>query len=215
MRQRMYIRMETAQEEQTQTEIHTATNEDSPDEISKTDSSCTQAFIKQATRFCSPHTAVPEEWAEGKRSPLLYGPYGLSSFTYTILGIYLIAAIPFNNMTVLGTPPIVDGSILIIQGIVSYGCDVYTFGFSSIFKIFDRCSALIQGLWWTLKLTYVPMTWFEYIIFIGSGIIGVVCKFRGEIAMRKLQWIPFLVWHSLWHLIVPLGLFVWAFIRND
>ena len=156
---------------------------------------------------------MPEEWAEGKKFPSLYGPYGLSSFSYTILGIWIVVAI--RGTYTLGTPPAIDGTLLIIQGLVSYGCDVYTFGYSSVFKIMDRCEAVVVFLWWTAKIFYVRQQWYEYVIFIGTGVVAVAFKMKGEVAMRNLEWVQFTVFHALWHYTVPLGLFVWAFIRND
>merc|ERR1712228_207422 len=192
----------------------TETEDNDQNQIQKQeDKGCAQAFKDQAMRFCSPHTAVPEEWGEGKRMPLLYGPYGLSSFTYSILGLWILIFVRDNH--VLGTPFYIDGTLLFVQGIVSYGCDVYTFGFSSIFKILDRCSALVQGIWWIAKLIYVSMSIAEYFVFIGFAMIAIVCKFKGEVSMRNLQWNQFLIWHSLWHFFVPIGLFIWAFLRNN
>ena len=201
------------------------TNEDQTDTVETSgDSGATLggAIAAQARRFCSPHTAVPKEWAEGGKYPLLYGPYGLSSFAYSVLGIWIMAAFAYDDLSVFGTPPIVDGLMLFVQGLVSYGCDVYTFGYSSVFKILDRGEALITMAWWTAKLFYlniapqcVSMNAAEIVVFLVTGVIAICCKVKGEMAMRKLDWTAFRVWHSLWHLSAPLGLFVWALMRKN
>lgn len=171
-------------------------------------------LLHQLHRIFSLDTAVPKEWANGKKTPSLHGWYAVSSLNISLLGVWILITVPNINI-LLGTPPMIDGTLTLIAGILSYFCDVVTFGYRSIFKILDRCCAMSMILLWSSKMFILELSLEERILLLITFFLGLACKTKGEIAMKKLQWESYLWWHSLWHFAGVLGLFIWISYRKQ
>mmetsp|Transcript_3069 Transcript_3069/g.7163 ORF Transcript_3069/g.7163 Transcript_3069/m.7163 type:complete len:179 (-) Transcript_3069:71-607(-) len=166
----------------------------------------------QAKRTCSLKTAIPAPWAEGRRRPKFLGLYGLSSWCYSVLGVYIIIYRHAGQQSVFGPPQVclVDGTLLLVQGCASFGCDVLTFGFASWWKPFDRILAILLGMWLAVKPILVVMSPAQILTYYGVGAAAVFCKLRSETALRGLHWGGFLAWHTYWHTVAPMGLLLWS-----
>ena len=84
-------------------------------------------FIRdRLTKTVSTETIIP---ASFKPRPSRIGPYGFSSFSYSLLGFYVVV------LPRLWTGMYLEGCLVIFQGLASYMCDVYTFGVDSKWKV--------------------------------------------------------------------------------
>mmetsp|Transcript_11817 Transcript_11817/g.16363 ORF Transcript_11817/g.16363 Transcript_11817/m.16363 type:complete len:183 (-) Transcript_11817:115-663(-) len=165
----------------------------------------------QIRRAFSTKTAVPEEWSEGKRMPSMWGPYGLSSWCISVLGLWILAS--KKGIQAFGQQFfIIDAILLMNQGVASWGADVLTFGFSSWWKPVDRIHAVCLFIWLALKPVLISMSLLQMLIYIVIGMVALACKYQSERSISKRCWQSFLFWHTAWHVVPPASLIVWAII---
>ena len=102
------------------------------------------------------------------------------------------------------------GLSVFANGFFSYMADVETWGRPSSWKSADRFLATFNSL---LQIGIVvacclgvPTTPFprESVGLLGAGVaVALVCKQRGSAAFRRGDFEAYVVWHSLWHYILP------------
>ena len=156
--------------------------------------------------------AEPARWR-----PALPWWYKLSSCAYTLLGLQLLLC----HQVELAShgawfPWWLVSCQLVLQGVLSFMADVVSFGTSSRWKVAD---ALGAGSTFFTCATLVPFTWSGDLNFSGAMLRGfsvtmavaAYCKHRSSIALREgrrdAARTPgsFVLWHTLWHLTLPMG----------
>ena len=156
--------------------------------------------------------AEPARWR-----PALPWWYKLSSCAYTLLGLQLLLC---HQIDLASHGPWFPWWLiscqLVLQGVLSFMADVVSFGTSSRWKVAD---ALGAGSTFFTCATLVPFTWSGDLNFSGAMLRGfsvtmavaAYCKHRSSIALREgrrdATRAPgsFVLWHTLWHLTLPVG----------
>ena len=142
--------------------------------------------------------------------------YKLSSIIYTLLGAVILIMLPTLAQFGAWFPWWFMGGQLLLQGVLSYMADTYTFGRRSRWKVADAGGALfvfftcICVVIFTFAglLTYptVPL-----LTFIFSLLAGAYSKYRSSGALRNGRTDPrlapdeFVIWHVMWHITIPGG----------
>ena len=141
--------------------------------------------------------------------------YGLSSFSYGILGILIFICFKNNFKTEKHGIPIpiylyISG--LIIQSIVTFMADVYFINSESICHNIDRFVALINTL--SFSICFFWMSFFGKIILI-FGLTNGLYLFKLSRYYRKRSNLKlYTYYHSLWHIILPAYIFIWLIFRD-
>lgn len=110
---------------------------------------------QRAQLILSRRSAVPSNWRQCRflpPSPL--SVYSFSCFTYALLGLW--------SLFWFRTRPLFPGlqfeaTLLILQSVTSFGCDVYSFGETSIWKPIDRGYLMMMAF--SVKMIYNLMTY--------------------------------------------------------
>jgi len=149
----------------------------------------------------------PPEWREHMR-----WWYRWSSFAYCVAGGLLVVrpvnryaepccgAFPFRSM----------GTLIFVNGLLSYMADTHTFGYPSAWRVADSYVAtfntLLQFILIVLQLVG-PMSFPRDMVtvFTASLLIAVWCKRKAVAAFKRRDRDAYLVWHALWHVVLPAG----------
>ena len=152
----------------------------------------------------------PPEWREK-----IFGSawwYRWSSFAYCLAGGLLVVrpvnryaepccgAFPFRAM----------GALIFLNGILSYMADTHTFGYPSAWRAADSYVATFNTiLQFVLILLQIigPMSFPRDMVtvFTASLLIAIWCKRRAVAAFKRRDRDAYLVWHALWHVMLPAG----------
>jgi len=151
----------------------------------------------------------PPEWREHMR-----WWYRWSSFAYCIAGGLLFVRsepmyrhaqpccflFPFRSM----------GALIFLNGLLSYMADTHTFGYPSAWRTADSYVAtfntLLQFILIILQVIG-PMSFPRDMVtvFTASLLIAIGCKRRAVAAFKSRDRDAYLVWHALWHVVLPAG----------
>ena len=151
----------------------------------------------------------PPEWREHMR-----WWYRWSSFAYCIAGGLLFVRsepmyrhaqpccflFPFRSM----------GALIFVNGLLSYMADTHTFGRPSKWRAADSYVATFNTLLqFVLILLQIigPMSFPRDMVtvFTASLLIAIGCKRRAVAAFKRRDRDAYLVWHALWHVVLPAG----------
>lgn len=164
--------------------------------------------IMGETRSC-----IPKSWCkETYLPPAFLSVYGLSSWTFAALGIWIF--LRFDKPLFPGM--FFEAALCILQSVTSFGCDVQSFGRASIWKPLDRLMASFFTLWQVLKFFWLGQTRRERLMWGMAISVALYCFYQAQAALRtrpKPDFRAFLRWHSLWHLSLPLGAAIWCELR--
>ena len=183
----------------------------------------TRAGRSRGARAGTPHNWLyPESCRHAIGEPVEYQPaswlpdvqqawwYQISSFAYCIVGTAtfvrpepLLACAPHFPFCTMGFG-------IVVNGILSYMGDVYTWGVWSRWKAADIILATTNTL---LQFLLVAMGICGYAAFPPEApallalslAIALFCKARGTAAVARGDCARFLLYHSLWHYTLPLG----------
>ena len=151
----------------------------------------------------------PPEWREHMR-----WWYRWSSFAYCIAGGLLFfrsapmyrharpccGVFPFQSM----------GALIFLNGLLSYMADTHTFGRPSKWRVADSYVATFNTLLqFILILLQVigPMSFPRDMVtvFTTSLLVAIWCKRKAVAAFARRDRDAYLVWHALWHVVLPAG----------
>ena len=137
--------------------------------------------------------------------------YALSSFSYSLAGLCLIAAAHEMQARVNSSYPwLLEGVLLVTQGLLSFTSDVAFLGRSCRARAVDRVLATTLTVLQVAKLPphalgyagFTPMpryaAWAHLL-----WPVGVLFYFRSRRASGEKNFEDFLLWHSLWHAALP------------
>ena len=153
----------------------------------------------------------PPEWREK-----IYACwwYRWSSFAYCVAGGLVVVRpaplyrhaqpccflFPFRSM----------GALIFLNGLLSYMADTHTFGYPSAWRTADSYVAtfntLLQFILIILQVIG-PMSFPRDMVtvFTASLLIAIGCKRRAVAAFKSRDRDAYLVWHALWHVVLPAG----------
>ena len=153
----------------------------------------------------------PPEWREK-----IYACwwYRWSSFAYCVAGGLVVVRpaplyrhaqpccflFPFRSM----------GALIFLNGLLSYMADTHTFGYPSAWRAADSYVAtfntLLQFILVLLQLLG-PMSFPRdtMTVFTTSLLIAIWCKRKAVAAFARRDRDAYLVWHALWHVVLPAG----------
>ena len=149
---------------------------------------------------------VPAKWRKSPRFKV-WSLYGLSSFNYTLTGLLLCALMYARPERSLYAAEKIEAALWILQGLISFKCDVLDIGIRSWSHPVDRISATIFTLQQVLKYLVVrcagawgtPM----YAGLFALVAVGVLCFRQSCLACRHKQLEAFRFWHITWHIVFP------------
>ena len=153
-------------------------------------------------------SSLPPPWRKHLAIPL--SVYGLSSFTYTIVGLHALAlwtacpsAIPEWPQSIA----VIEACLVTLQGLWSFCSDVLNAARDSSFHIVDRVSAVsLLGLQFVKLGGFMRNMPTEHLMWMWSGlIVAIVCKLRGYRAILDGSRESFRFWHIVWHFSLPLA----------
>jgi len=134
-----------------------------------------------------------------RRKPSHFSVYGLSSWTYSVVGVSLFL---YVGEEIHLFEPI----LWFFQGILSWGNDVLTFGETSYWNILDKihasafvfCFCFWFMLMWEFKYTHAAL-------FLSSLLAGSLARTKSILALETRNAHSYLKWHTIWHIAFPLG----------
>lgn len=131
--------------------------------------------------------------------------YKVSSFTYTLAGLYLNikSKILFQY---LDFPWIFFSHLLIMVGILSYISDTHYLCKPNKVVIFDKMFAItcfILNIY--LLINQTNLSWYFNLFGIMSACC---CKIKGAIYFNIKQYDIYFIYHTLWHVFLPLFTFM-------
>lgn len=158
--------------------------------------------------------SIPDTWINNKLIKW-NSIYGLSSFTYGILGIAMIFLFKDNFDSKNYNVPIpiyLLGTLLIIQSFVTFMGDVYCVDKPCLWHKIDKYLATFNTLVFSICMFYISII--EKLVF-SFGIVNGLYFFKQARISRKNNNIEnYAFYHSLWHLTFPLYLLGWLLYRK-
>ena len=102
------------------------------------------------------------------------------------------------------------GALIFVNGLLSYMADTHTFGYPSAWRAADSYVATFNTiLQFVLVVLQVigPMSFPRDMVtvFTASLLVAIWCKRRAVAAFKRRDRDAYLVWHALWHVVLPAG----------
>ena len=150
---------------------------------------------------------VPERWRSSpKLQPLSL--YGLSSFNYSLAGLLLLVLVGLRPERSMHVSDLLEGSVMIWQGLISFKCDALDLGIRSWSHPTDRISATILTILLTARYVFFvrcagPLGVTMYASLFVFLAVGLVCFNRSCIACREKNLDDYRKWHVSWHFTYP------------
>ena len=162
---------------------------------------------------------LPRAWSKYP-TPILYS---LSSFFYCIPGVLLLVALSRHPAGRVYSFEEIEGWLLILQGFISYKCDVADLAVSSRSHPIDRMYSTALCTYFGFKIilcsffnVYSNLVLFGCLITFAFGITAYFQASREHLLNKKrssfLEWTR---WIVVWHASVPVGLCVAGWIHFD
>ena len=162
---------------------------------------------------------TPDEWrTNGLLDPknLFFTYYGISSFSYTIIGFLIAFVFPntFYIDPVIEISPVFEGICIMLQTPFTLMADVLSmYKEKSYFHPIDRIVATFNtGL---IASNIIFVKWGEKILYLLVPPIGSLILIESRKARDGNNYNEYLKWHTLWHCIYPISLFLWILYRNN
>jgi hypothetical protein len=128
--------------------------------------------------------------------------YGLSSFTYTVAGVFLL--IYFDVAPEVRIPLRLEAACMFFQSLATFMADVRNIGRPSAWHPFDRLVATANTIFLACNLIWIA--WIERAAYVVIILSGVLLLGRSREARRFGALGTFAAAHALWHLWLPSGL---------
>lgn len=130
-------------------------------------------------------------------------------FCYTGVGVHMAFSLGMLSCQCASYPWHVEALLLMAQGALSFLHDAYFVGLNPQAKIADRSCASFLTICQPLKFAFCSMDWLQLLVLVVFWSLGLGCFLFAKRAYERGQWQTYQVWHSLWHVALPLGGSLW------
>ena len=175
-------------------------------------------FCKLFAPLLDTNSLSPDEWRNnGLLEPrnLFFTIYGVSSFSYTIIGFLMAFVFPhtFSIEPEIPISPVLEGTGMIIQSFMTLMADVLMMHKKrSYFHSADRIVATVNtGL---IASNMIFVSWGERILYMVVVPLGSMILIESRRARDNNNFKGYLRWHTMWHSIYPFALLIWLLYRQ-
>lgn len=157
-----------------------------------------------------PKPAKQKSPAEDKdRGSTLTWWFRACCFCYSLVGLDMAWRLPAVTCYCPAYPWHVEAFLLMLQGCLSFMHDAYFAGRSPVAKAADRCCATFLTLCQPIKLAFCQMDGVQLALLMCFWTLGLLCFTAGGRAFAAGDGRRYQVFHTLWHIALPLGGFLW------
>eukprot|EP00929_Paragymnodinium_shiwhaense_P119577 TRINITY_DN91481_c0_g1_i1.p1 TRINITY_DN91481_c0_g1~~TRINITY_DN91481_c0_g1_i1.p1 ORF type:complete len:313 (+),score=46.38 TRINITY_DN91481_c0_g1_i1:72-1010(+) len=135
--------------------------------------------------------------------------FRLCCFNYSLVGLEMLGNEAQISCVFPGYAWHVESKLLLLQGLLSYLHDSHFQGRSPYAKAADRTCATSLTLCQPLKMAFCAMDGWQILILLWSYSLGLFCLSRSYKTAAAGRMFAYQVWHTLWHILLPLGGFLW------
>ncbi|CAE7440118.1 DNAH6 [Symbiodinium sp. CCMP2592] len=165
-------------------------------------------------RLCMPDEEAPSEAearcpAEKDRGPALAWWFRACCFCYSAVGIDMAWRLGYVACHCAAYPWQLEACLLLLQGCLSFMHDAYFAGRSPAAKFADRCCATFLTMCQPLKLAFCSMDAVQLSLLCCSWTLGLLCFKAGARAFVAGNGRRYQFFHTLWHILLPLGGYLW------
>mmetsp|Transcript_25470 Transcript_25470/g.79393 ORF Transcript_25470/g.79393 Transcript_25470/m.79393 type:complete len:233 (+) Transcript_25470:31-729(+) len=143
-----------------------------------------------------------------RRQPLAWW-FRLCCFCYSMVGLEMVWRMRAMACHCPTYPWHVEAWLLLLQGLLSFLHDAYFAGRSRAAKAADRSCATFLTLCQPLKFSFCHMDVMQLCLLLAFWVLGLTCYLAGSRAFAAGRWRRYQVFHSLWHVLLPMGGFLW------
>ncbi|CAE8581174.1 unnamed protein product, partial [Polarella glacialis] len=147
--------------------------------------------------------------AEKDRGPVLTWWFRACCFCYTAVGYDMALRLTAVTCHCPAYPWPLEAYLLLLQGFLSFMHDAYFAGRSPAAKLADRCCASFLTMCQPLKFAFCSMDAVQLALLLVFWTLGILCFQAGGRAFAAGQGRRYQVFHTLWHIFLPLGGFMW------
>eukprot|EP00931_Biecheleriopsis_adriatica_P096727 TRINITY_DN70412_c0_g1_i1.p1 TRINITY_DN70412_c0_g1~~TRINITY_DN70412_c0_g1_i1.p1 ORF type:complete len:271 (+),score=44.95 TRINITY_DN70412_c0_g1_i1:74-814(+) len=147
--------------------------------------------------------------AEKDRGPALCWWFRACCFCYSAVGLDMAWRLGYVTCHCAAYPWQLEACLLLLQGCLSFMHDAYFVGRSPAAKIADRSCASFLTLCQPLKLAFCSMDAVQLSLLVCSWSLGLLCFKAGARAFAAGNGRRYQVFHTLWHILLPLGGYLW------
>mmetsp|Transcript_109216 Transcript_109216/g.308962 ORF Transcript_109216/g.308962 Transcript_109216/m.308962 type:complete len:202 (-) Transcript_109216:428-1033(-) len=171
---------------------------------------------------CADHAGrcFPDEENQLERSGRLqarkhFGPkppwwFQAGCFTYSLVGFHVALCVNEIACGVPGYPWRVEASLLLVQGCLSFLHDSHFEGRSPLAMALDRSCATLLTCCQPLKFLVYSMDAVQAGLLAGFLALGLLGYFAGKWAHAAARVESYQAFHTLWHVALPLGGYLWV-----
>jgi len=142
-------------------------------------------------------------------APALAWWFRLFCFCYSAVGAWIAWRFEFVSCSCSSYPWRVELVLLMLQGCFSYLHDAHFQGRSPWAKTVDRTCATLLTLCQPLKFSFCPMDQLQVGILMSFWTCGLLFFWAASRAHASGSFRSYQAFHSLWHVALPLGGFLW------
>jgi len=141
-------------------------------------------------------------------TPLLWW-FRACCFCYSVVGADMAWRLGYMDCSCSAYPWAVEAWLLLIQGCLSFMHDAYFAGRSPTAKLADRCCASFLTLCQPLKLAFCNMDAIQLSLLACFWTLGLLCFKASSRAFASGDGRRYQIFHTLWHILLPLGGYLW------
>lgn len=130
-------------------------------------------------------------------------------FFYSFVGLHMASSLGILTCECSSYPWQLEAALLIGQGILSFLHDAYFVGLSPTAKVADRTCATFLTLCQPMKFAFCAMDAAQWFILLLFWTLGLLCFMAGKRCHSAGDAKRYQIWHTLWHLALPLGGCLW------
>mmetsp|Transcript_23722 Transcript_23722/g.55308 ORF Transcript_23722/g.55308 Transcript_23722/m.55308 type:complete len:199 (+) Transcript_23722:45-641(+) len=135
--------------------------------------------------------------------------FRVGCFCYSCVGFLMFYRLAAVTCDCALYPWQVEAALLVLQGCLSYMHDAHFQGTSRFFKHADRTCATFLAMCQPGKFCFCSMDVVQAAILVVAWSMGLACYAMGRRAHNQGKARHYHAWHSLWHLLLPLGGGLW------
>jgi len=143
------------------------------------------------------------------RGPPLAWWFGVCCFCYSAVGLDMAYRLPAVECSCPAYPWEAEAFLLLMQGLLSFLHDAHFAGRSRAAKAADRSCATFLTLCQPLKFSFCRMDSVQLALLLAFWALGLLCFRAGGQAFAAKRWRRYQVFHTLWHIALPMGGFLW------
>lgn len=135
--------------------------------------------------------------------------FHLCCFNYSFVGLEMAFRLENVGCAYPTYPWRVEAFLLLMQGFLSYTHDAHFAGRNKFAKWADRCCATFLTCCQPLKFAFCKMDLIQLVLLIAFWALGLYCFALGGKATKVGNRFRYQVFHTLWHIALPLGGYLW------